>query len=197
MKTKSISNEALAQLFTEARSHHAWKDIQVPDELLQQVYELMKWGPTSVNGAPARILFIKSAEAKEKLYPALMGSNVEQVKQAPVTAVVAFDEKWLDQVEKLFPAYPVRPYFEGNEKLLFDTAFRNSSMQGAYLILALRSLGLDSCAMSGFDNAVVDKTFFDGTSWKSNFILTIGYGDETKLFPRGPRLSFDEACRIV
>ena len=196
MKTM-ISKESIAQLFTEARTHHAWKDKPVTEQQLREIYELTKWGPTSVNGSPARIIFIKSQSEKEKLLPALMGSNIEQVKQAPVTAILAYDEKWLDQIEKLFPVMNVKPYFEGNTQLLYDTAFRNSSMQGAYMIMAIRSLGLDTCPMSGFNNAAVDETFFKGTSWKSNFICTIGYGDESKLYPRSPRLTFDEACKIV
>lgn len=197
MSKKPISNEALAQLFTEARSYNAWKSQEVSDDTLRQIYDLLKWGPTSMNSSPARILFVKSAAEKEKLYPALAGSNVDQVKAAPVTAIVAYDEKWLDHMNQLFPVMDVRPGFEGNEKLIYETAFRNSSLQGAYLIIAARSLGLDVRPMSGFNNSAVDATFFAGTSWKSNFIANLGYGDETKLYPRGPRFSFEEACKIV
>lgn len=197
MNRKPISKEAVAQLFTEARSHHAWTAKSVSDDTLMQIYEMMKWAPTSANSNPARILFIKSESAKDKLLPTLQGSNVEQVKQAPVTAVLAYDEKWLNHMPKLFPVMDLRPVFEGNEKLKYDTAFRNSSLQGAYLILAIRALGLDVCPMSGFNNAAVDEVFFKGTSWKSNFICTIGYGDESKLNPRGPRLTFQEFCKIL
>jgi 3-hydroxypropanoate dehydrogenase len=197
MSAKPLSNEALAQLFTEARTHHAWTDAPVPDAVLREVYELMKWGPTSVNANPIRIAFIKSNAEKEKLYPTLAGSNVAQVRAAPVTAIVAYDAMWLDHIARMFPAMDVVPYFKDNEKLISDTAFRNSSLQGAYLILAARALGLDAGPMSGFDNASVDKAFFNGTSWKSNFICTLGYGDHSKLYPRGPRFDFDEVCKIL
>ena len=193
----AIAPEAMRILFTEARTHHAWTAQEVPEDTLKSIYDLMKWGPTSVNSNPARIVFVKSAAEKERLYPGLLGSNVEQVKQAPVTAILAYDEKWLDHISKLFPVHDVRPIFQNNEKMLFDTAFRNSSLQGAYLIMAARALGLDTCPMSGFNNAAVDQTFFAGTSWKSNFICTLGYGDHSKLYPRGPRFSFDEVCKII
>ncbi|MGE3262954.1 MAG: malonic semialdehyde reductase [Bacteriovoracia bacterium] len=194
---KPIEKTALAQLFTEARTHHAWLPQDVSDELLRSLYDLTKWGPTSVNAAPMRILFVKSKAEKERLYPALGGSNVEQVKGAPVTAIVAYDEKFYDQLPKLFPAFDAKSMFVGNKSLSESTAFRNSSLQGAYLMLAARALGLDVGPMSGFDNAKVDETFFAGTSWKSNFICNIGYGDAAKLYPRGPRLEFEEVCRIV
>jgi 3-hydroxypropanoate dehydrogenase len=192
-----IDNKAIAQLFTEARTHHAWMPQPVSDSTLVALYELMKWGPTSVNGNPGRVLFIRSDEQKEKLYPALLEGNVDQIKAAPVTAIVAYDQRWLDHMNRLFPIYDVRPFFEGNDKLITDTAFRNSSLQGAYLILAARALGLDTCPMSGFDNDKVDETFFEGSSWGSNFICALGHGDSAKLFPRGPRLTFDEACKII
>jgi 3-hydroxypropanoate dehydrogenase len=192
-----IDSKAIAQLFTEARTHHAWMTQPVSDSALVSLYELMKWGPTSVNGSPGRILFVRSDEQKEKLYPALVEGNVGQIKAAPVTAIVAYDQRWLDKMNRLFPIYDVRPFFEGNDKLITDTAFRNSSLQGAYLILAARALGLDTCPMSGFDNDKVDEAFFEGSSWRSNFICALGYGDSAKLYPRGPRLSFDEACKVI
>jgi 3-hydroxypropanoate dehydrogenase len=195
--TQALPKQALDQLFTEARTHHAWTDRKVSDDLLRQVYELAKWGPTSVNALPMRILFVRTPEAKEKLYPALMGANVEQVKAAPVTAVIAFDENFYEKLPILFPAFDARPMFTSNRALSEATAFRNSSLQGAYFLLAARSLGLDTCPMSGFDNAKLNETFFKGTSWKSNFIATVGYGDYAKLFPRGPRISFEEACKFV
>ncbi len=192
-----ISSEALKQVFTEARTHHDWTSEKVSDDVLRDLYETTKWGPTSLNAAPMRILFLKGNEAKEKLYPALMGSNVAQVKDAPITAVVAYDEKFYEYLPKLFPAFDARALFINNDKATYDTAFRNSSLQGAYLILAARALGLDAGPMSGFENAKVDEAFFKDSSWKSNFICTLGYGDHTKVYPRGPRLTFEEACKIV
>jgi 3-hydroxypropanoate dehydrogenase len=192
-----ISISSIQQLFTEARTHHAWQDKPVADELLQEIYDLTKWGPTSANASPLRIVFVKSKSAKEKLLPAIAGPNVEQVRAAPVTAVIAYDQKFYDQLPTLFPAYDFRPMFASNPSLSEQTAFRNSSLQGAYFILAARALGLDAGPMSGFDNAKVDQAFFEGTTWKSNFLCNIGYGDTAKLHPRGPRLSFDEACIIA
>lgn len=192
-----LSESALAQLFTEARSHHHFRPDPVSDETLHTLYELCKWGPTSVNSNPARILYIRSPAEKERLLPHLLGSNVEQVRAAPVVAIVAYDAHYLDQITRLFPAVDVRPYFAGNEGLIHDTAFRNSTLQGAYFIMAARALGLDVCPMSGFNNAGVDEAFFQDRGWRSNFLCTLGYGDDTRLFPRGPRLSFSEACDIV
>jgi 3-hydroxypropanoate dehydrogenase len=192
-----ISKEALSQLFTEARTHHAWTDKPVSDELLHSIYEITKWGPTSMNSTPMRVVFIKSEAQKEKLYPALMGANTDQVKAAPVTAIIAFDEKFFDLLPKLFPVYDAKPMFESNKDLSQTTAMRNSSLQGAYLMIVARALGLDVGPMSGFDNAKVDEAFFKGTTWKSNFICALGHGDATKLYPRGPRLDFDVACKIV
>jgi 3-hydroxypropanoate dehydrogenase len=194
---KPLNQEAIAQLFTEARTHHAWLPKDVSDETLKQLYDVTKWGPTSVNAGPMRVLFVKSKPEKEKLLPALMGSNVGQVQEAPVTAIIAFDEKFYDQLPKLFPAFDARSMFANDKVMSEVTAFRNSSLQGAYLMLAARALGLDVGPMSGFDNAKVDEAFFSGTSWKSNFICTLGYGDASKLYPRGPRLEFNEACKIV
>jgi nitroreductase len=192
--TTAISNESIQQLFTAARTHHAWLDKPVADGLLQEIYDLAKWGPTSANSLPMRIVFVKSNSAKEKLMPALAGSNAEQVRAAPVTAIVAYDQKFYDQLPTLSPA---RSLFASNPSLSEQTAFRNSSLQGAYFILAVRALGLDAGPMSGFDNAKVDQAFFEKSSWKSNFLCNIGYGDAAKLRPRGPRLSFDEACVIA
>lgn len=192
-----LSESALAQLFTEARSHHHFRPDPVSDETLHTLYELCKWGQTSVNSNPARILYIRSPAEKERLLPHLLGSNVEQVRAAPVVAIVAYDAHYLDQITRLFPAVDVRPYFAGNEGLIHDTAFRNSTLQGAYFIMAARALGLDVCPMSGFNNAGVDEAFFQDRGWRSNFLCTLGYGDDTRLFPRGPRLSFSEACDIV
>jgi 3-hydroxypropanoate dehydrogenase len=192
-----ISVSSIQQLFTEARTHHGWHDKPVDDGLLREIYDLAKWGPTSANSLPMRIVFVKSKSAKEKLVPALIGSNVEQVQTAPVTAIIAYDQKFYDQLPTLFPAFDIRPMFVSNPSLSEQTAFRNSSLQGAYFILAARALGLDAGPMSGFDNAKVDQAFFEESSWKSNFLCNIGYGDAAKLHPRGPRLSFDQACLIA
>jgi 3-hydroxypropanoate dehydrogenase len=194
---QSLPNQALAQLFTDARTHHSWTDRPVTDEQIKALYELAKWGPTSLNANPARFLFIKSEAEKEKLLPALSGTNVQQVKDAPLVVVVAQDTKFFDHLPKLFPAFDARSMFVNNAAAADSTAFRNSTLQGAYLVLAARSIGLDAGPMSGFDNAKLDDIFFKGTSWKSNFISTLGYGDHSKVHPRGPRLSFSEAAKIV
>jgi 3-hydroxypropanoate dehydrogenase len=193
----AISIMSIQQLFTAARTHHAWQDRDIADGLLHEIYDLAKWGPTSANSLPMRIVFVKSNSAKEKLMPALAGSNVEQVRAAPVTAIVAYDQKFYDQLPTLFPAFDARSLFASNPSLSEQTAFRNSSLQGAYFILAASALGLDTGPMSGFDNAKVDQAFFENSSWKSNFLCNIGYGDATKLHPRGPRLGFDQACIIA
>jgi 3-hydroxypropanoate dehydrogenase len=193
----ALAKADLGQLFTEARTHHAWLGKPVSDDLLQEVYDLAKWGPTSANSLPMRILFVKSQAAKEKLFPALMGSNGDQVKAAPVTAVIAYDHKFYEYLPKLSPAFDAKSMFVGNEALIKETELRNGSLQGAYFMLAARALGLDVGPMSGFNNAAVDQAFFQGTPWKSNFLCNVGYGDDTKLYPRGPRHSFEEACKIV
>jgi 3-hydroxypropanoate dehydrogenase len=193
----AIAKESIDQIFTEARTHHAWLPKPVSDDLLRSIYDLTKWGPTSVNCCPLRILFIKSEGEKAKLYPALSGSNVDQVKAAPAVAVLAMDKHFYEQLPTLFPAFDAKAMFTSNAALSEATAFRNSSLQGAYFIMAARAIGVDVCPMSGFDNAKVDETFFKGTTWKSNFICNVGYGDKGKLHPRGPRLKFDEVCKIV
>jgi nitroreductase len=197
----SISQEALGQLFVDARTYAGWQDKPVSDETLIRLYELVKWGPTSANSSPARIIFVTSPQAKERLIGCLAPLNVEKVKAAPVTAIVAQDEKFYDLLPKLSPQADYRGYFVSNKELAEATAFRNSSLQGAYLILAARALGLDTGPMSGFDNKKLDETFFHGTdwgsNWKSNFICNLGYGDRASLHPRSPRLTFEEACKIV
>ncbi len=194
----SISQEAIGQLFTEARTFTAWQTHDVSDQTLHEIYDLMKWGPTSANSCPVRIVFVKSGPEKEKLIASLSPGNVEKVKAAPVTAIIAKDELFYDQLPKLFPPAPqFREVFASNMALAEATAFRNSSLQGAYFILAVRALGLDCGPMSGFDNKKLDELFFAGTSWKSNFICNLGYGDRDHLYPRSPRLTFEEACKIV
>ena len=196
-KLSSLSEEALEQILTKARTHSVWLPEPVSDELLIEIYDLMKWGPTSANSSPARIVFVRSKEAKEKLLPCMAEGNVEKTKAAPVTAIIAQDMEFYEKLPKLFPFADARSWFAGNKSFIESTAFRNSSLQGAYLMIAARSLGLDCGPMSGFDNAKVDAAFFQGTSWKSNFICNLGYGDSGKLRPRAPRLDFNEARKIL
>lgn len=193
----ALDAAALDQLFRSARTHNAWQKKDVPDALLHQLYDLVKWAPTSANSSPARFVFVKSPEAKAKLKEALAPGNVEKTMTAPVTVIVAQDMAFYDKLPQLFPHADARSWFAGNDALIESTAFRNASLQGAYLIMAARALGLDTGAMSGFDAAKLDATFFAGTTVKSNFLINLGYGDEAGLFPRSPRLAFDEAARIA
>ena len=189
---------ALDIIFRTARTHRAWDPRPVADATLHEIYELMKWGPTTSNTCPARFVFVKSPEAKERLRPALDAGNVVQTMSAPVTAIIAFDLEFYEKMPKLMPNTNARSWFVGEpEESLRTTALRNGSLQGAYLIIAARALGLDCGPMSGFDNAKVDAAFFGGTAVRSNFLCNLGYGDPSKLRPRGPRLSFDETCSIV
>lgn len=192
----SISQSSLAKLFSEARTHNFWLEKPVSDDILKAVYEQCKWAPTSANSSPARFVFVKSEEAKHKLQPAISEGNLEKTMSAPVTVIVATDFNFFEKLPQLFPHADAKSWFVGNQSLIESTANRNATLQGAYLILAARALGLDCGPMSGFDNALVDKAFFAGTSIKSNFLINLGYGDAEKLFPRSPRLSFDEACQI-
>ena len=188
---------ALDLLFRQARTHRAWLDRPVSDELLRRVYQIAADGPTSANCSPMRVLFVRSGEAKERLRPALTPGNVDKTMQAPVTAIVAHDLAFPDRLPRLFPAADMRANFVGKPELIATTAFRNGSLQGAYLMLAARACGLDVGAMSGFDNGKVDAAFFPEGTVKSNFLCNLGYGDASKLGPRPPRLPFDEACRIM
>jgi 3-hydroxypropanoate dehydrogenase len=204
-----LNDEAMDQLFRKARTHNAWLDRPVSDEVLRQLYDLMKWGPTSANCLPARILFLRTREAKERLRPALAEGNVEKTMKAPVTAIIGYDELFYEKLPRLFPHNPgIRNYFASSPELAETTAFRNGTLQGGYFILAARSLGLDCGPMSGFDNAKVDEEFFpvpgEGATQvmpesriKSNFLCNLGYGDPAALFPRSPRLEFDEACGLL
>lgn len=194
---EALSHESIQQLFTEARTHRDWLDKGVDDAVLSRIFELTKWAPTAANCMPARFLFVKSEDAKAKLLPAVDQGNVSKVKAAPVTAIIAYDEKFFEELPTLFPAFDVRSMFVSNPALSHETALRNSSLQGAYFMLAARAVGLDVGPMSGFNPAKVDEAFFKGTSWKSNFLCNIGYGDHAKMYPRGPRLAFDRACRIA
>jgi 3-hydroxypropanoate dehydrogenase len=193
----SLDDHALDQIFREARTHIAWLDRPVSDQFLRQAVELAKLGPTSANCGPMRIVFVCSKEAKERLRPALAPGNVDKTMAAPATAIIGYDLEFCELLPRLFPRSDMRKAFVGKPDLIKDTAFRNSSLQGAYFILALRSLGLDTGPMSGFDNAKVDAEFFSGTAVKSNFLINVGHGDPAKLFPRSPRLSFEEIARIV
>ena len=196
MSADTLDAAALDQLFRSARTHNAWQDRTVPDTKLQELYDLLKCGPTSANSSPARFVFIRTAEGKAKLKPALSEGNIAKTMTAPVTAIVAYDPAFYDQLPKLFPHTDARSWFSDNPSLAEVTAFRNGTLQGAYLIIAARAVGLDTGPMSGFDNAKVDATFFADTGWKSNFLVNLGYGDPTGLFERSPRLSFDEAVRL-
>ena len=195
--TRPLDNNALKQLFTEARTFSAWQDKTVTTEQLHELYELTKFAPTSTNGSPARFVFVTSPEAKAKLKPALAEGNVAKTMNAPVTVIVAADYDFYEHLPLLFPQTDAKSWFVGNQALIDATAFRNSSLQGAYLIMAARALGLDTGAMSGFDNAAVDAAFFAGTNTRSNFLINLGYGDVSKLYPRNPRLSFEQAALIV
>jgi 3-hydroxypropanoate dehydrogenase len=188
---------ALDRLFKQARTHNKWLDKDVPDFLLRELIDLVKWGPTSANCSPARFVFLKSRDAKEKLKPHLSEGNVEKTMQAPVCTIVAYDLEFYDRLPKLFPHTDARAWFAGQEKKIFDTAFRNGSLQGGYFILAARAMGLDCGPMSGFDNSGVDRDFFAGTALRSNFLCNLGYGDETALMARSPRLDFDEMAEIL
>ncbi|MGM0594214.1 MAG: malonic semialdehyde reductase [Pseudomonadota bacterium] len=196
MPAQPLSGEALDQLFREARSFNAWQDKPVSDEQLHQLYELMKWGPTAANSCPARVVFVKSDEAKERLKPCLAEGNVEKSMSAPVVAIIGMDMEFYEKLPMLFPHTDARSWFAGKPEKIEVNALLNSSLQGAYLMLAARSLGLDCGPMSGFDGAKLEEAFFPGGTVKANFICALGYGSEEKLYPRGPRLAFDEACRI-
>jgi 3-hydroxypropanoate dehydrogenase len=195
--TDSISQSALDQIFSHARTHNFWLDKPVSDELLHAIYEQCKWAPTSANSSPARFIFVKSDSAKQKLMPAISEGNVEKTMGAPVTVIVASDFTFYDQLPALFPHADAKSWFVGNQALIDSTAHRNGTLQGAYFIMAARALGLDCGPMSGFDNAKLDEAFFAGTAIKSNFLINLGYGDSEKLFPRSPRLSFADACQIL
>jgi 3-hydroxypropanoate dehydrogenase len=189
-----LADAALDQLFRTARSRNAWLERPLPDDIGRQLYDLAKWGPTAANSTPARFVFVRSAPAKERLKPHLSPGNVEKVMTAPCCVIVAYDSRFHDTLPKLFPSRDMRAVFAGNEALIEETATRNSTLQGAYLMMAARSLGLDCGPMSGFNAASLDADFFPDGRWKSNFLCAIGYGSDEKLFPRNPRLDFAEAC---
>jgi 3-hydroxypropanoate dehydrogenase len=192
-----LGTEALDILFRTARTYNAWLDEPVAHSLLREVYNLARMGPTSANLAPARFVFLTTTEAKGRLLPALAPQNVEKSRTAPVVALIAYDTAFYEYASKLFPHSDVRAYFAGNDALIQETALRNSSLQGAYFMLAARALGLDCGPMSGFDEEKVNAEFFSGGTWKINFVCNLGYGSPVRLYPRLPRLEFDETCVIL
>ena len=192
-----IDQKALDTLFNEAHTQNGWQDKPVDPALLHQLYDLLKMAPTSANCQPLRVVFVTSKEAKEKLKPILAEGNREKTMHAPVVAILGMDMEFYNELPRLFPHTDAKSWFAGNQELIDKTAFRNSSIQGGYFILASRAVGLDCGPMSGFDNDAMDKAFFAGTSIKSNFICALGYGDPAKVHPRSPRPKFEEFCKIV
>ncbi len=192
-----LSPDALALILGEARSHYAWQDRPVPRALLEQLYAIAAQGPTSMNSCPARFVFVTAPDGRDRLAPALKPKNLAKMRGAPVTVIVAHDLEFWRSLPFLFPHEDRRPHFEDKPEHALDTAYRNATLQGAYLMIAARGLGLDVGAMSGFDNAVVDAAFFAGTTLRSNFLINLGYADESALFPKLPRFAFDDVCSFV
>lgn len=190
-------DQTLDLLFRKARTFNGWQNKKVPHEILQAAYDLCKWGPTSANCEPMRIVFVESKEAKEKLKPCLDKGNIDKTMSAPVTAIIAQDMQFYENLPKLFPHADAKSWFVGNQKKIEDTAFRNATLQAGYFTMAVRLFGIDCGAMSGFDQAKCDAAFFPDGRFKSNFLMNLGYGDESSLHPRLPRLEFGEACKIV
>ena len=198
MTARTVSDESLDILFRNARTFNAWQDKPVSDVTLHALFDLLKMAPTSANCSPARFIFVKGKEAKEKLKPSLAAGNIDKTMTAPVTAIIINDYKFYDHLPKLFPHTDARAWFVGNQKMIDDTAFRNGTLQGAYLMMAARSLGLDCGPMSGFDADAVKQAFFaDKPDWHANFLCNIGYGDATGMHPRSPRFDFSDVCEIV
>jgi 3-hydroxypropanoate dehydrogenase len=193
MKADAIT---LDLLFNTARTRNGWLDKPLENGLLQKIWNLTRMGPTSANCSPARIVFVTSTQAKEKLRPALLRENVAKTMTAPTSAIIGYDMEFYERLPELFPHTDAKAWFVGDEELIFSTAFRNGTLQGAYFMMAARALGLDCGPISGFDNATVDAAFFANSAVKSNFICSIGYGNDENLHPRSPRLEFAEACRI-
>lgn len=192
-----LSPEAMEQLYTAARTHNGWLDREVPDSLLELALNYAKWGPTSANCSPMRIVFVRSPESKARLAPAMSPGNHDKTMAAPATAIIAFDLDFPEHLPTLYPATDAKSWFAGNDGLIEETAFRNGTLQAGYFILALRAVGLDAGPMSGFDKERVDAEFFAGTRVRSNFLVNIGYGDPSKLYPRGPRLAFEDMAKII
>ncbi len=192
-----ISDAALGQILLNARTHSAWRSEPVSIELLKEVYELARMGPTSANSSPARFVFLTTPEAKERLVPALMPTNVDKTRNAPVNVIVASDSEFYNHLPKLFPQRDMKGAFSSSPAFIEETMMRNGSLQGAYFIIAARALGLDCGPMSGFDKEKVNREFFPDGKWKANFLCNLGHGDASKLFPRNPRLDFEEACKVL
>ena len=192
-----VGDDALDVLFRTARTQNGWLDAEVSDALLQEIYEVSKYGPTGANGCPARIVFVKSSASRARLMPAMAEGNLEKTRSAPVTAIIGYDLDYIDSLGKLFPMADARSWFAGNDALIFETAFRNSSLQGAYFMLAARAKGLDCGPMSGFDAERVNAEFFPDGRVKVNFLINLGYGDPSKVHQRLPRFDFDEVCTIL
>ncbi len=193
----SVDQSALDTLFETARTHNTWTDDELTDETLRRLYDVLRQGPTSANCSPGRFLFIRTPDAKERLRPALSAGNTDKTMAAPVTVIVAYDPKFYDFLPRLFPHTDARAWYADNEALAEATAFRNGTLQGAYLIVAARALGLDAGAMSGFDNGKVDEAFLSDRGWKSNFLVNLGHGDPSGVRPKGPRFDFDETCVLL
>lgn len=193
----ALDAAALALLFTEARSHNGWTAEPVTDAQIRRIYALACMGPTSANCSPARFVFVRTPEGKQRLAPALSKGNLDKTMTAPVTVIAAWDRKFYDKLPTLFPHADARSWFTGSPEAAHETAFRNASLQAAYLLLAARAVGLDAGPMSGFDKAKVDAAFFEGTDWSANFLINLGHGDPAKVFGRLPRLAFDEACILA
>jgi 3-hydroxypropanoate dehydrogenase len=196
-ETHFLMNITTEQLFDNARTHNGFKAEAIPETTLRQLYDLLKWGPTSANCSPARFIFVTTPEGKEKLLTGMSPGNQDKTRSAPVSVIIGMDMAFFEKLPQLFPHADAKAWFVGNQPMIDATAFRNSSLQGGYLILAARSLGLDCGPMSGFDAAKIDAAFWAGTSVKTNFICNLGHGDASKLFSRSPRLSFDEACSMA
>jgi 3-hydroxypropanoate dehydrogenase len=196
-KVQNLDDASIDLILSGARSHYAWTDKPVSDDQLQRVFDIMKMGPTSMNCCPARIIFVRSPQGKERIAKSLKPANVPKVMNAPVTAIIGYDTEFWRELLKLFPHEDRRPHFEGKEEHSEDTAYRNSTLQGAYFMIAARAIGLDVGAISGFSNDIVDQEFFAGTTVKSNFLCNLGYADEKALFQRLPRFEFDDVCTVV
>ncbi len=197
MSDKMINDEALDLVFREARTRNGWEERKITTTLMQAVYDLAKWGPTSANCSPARFVFVASDEGKARLKPHLSPGNADKTMKAPACVIIGYDMAFYEKLPELFPHTDAKSWFAGNDALIAATAFRNGSLQGAYFMIAARALGLDCGPMSGFDNEGVDDEFFKGTTVKSNFLCNIGYGTDEGLHPRAPRLAFNDACEIA
>lgn len=194
---RRLDDDALDIIFRNARTHNDWHDTPVTDADLRAIFDLAKMGPTTANSCPARFVFLRAGEARERLRPHLSAGNADKTMLAPVTAIIAHDLAFYEHLDKLFPHDNARPWFEGKDEHIRTSAFRNGSLQGAYFLIAARAFGFDCGPMSGFDNAGVDATFFADTTYRSNFLCNIGHGDQSALPPRNPRFDFDEICQIL